>query len=130
MKSSFIATVIVGSLVTSQVYAQSGRQFDLLCEGTIQTVIGGPREPWRGRVKVDLVNRALCRDDCRVIRDIKEVTASRITVSDSSAYNEYIDRVGGQYLHFINEAVGSMIVHQEIIANCDATKFTGMNRKF
>lgn len=117
------AMIVCVMLLASPALASD--QFDLLCEGTVQSRVNGPQEPITQRFSFDLASNRFCKtttfrgevfnERCENVLNIAEVTSDRITLlKDVPGTIYYIDRQSGDLTHIMRSAYKSEHGHCEL----------------
>lgn len=107
-------------------------QFDLICPGTLQARLDGPREPKVTRIRIDLNANQWCFDDCSNVQPLAQVTASEIVLFDlsndtrqrRSMARASVNRLTGAYRNLQIEARPLQIYRDET-GSCSPGPFSG-----
>ena len=132
-------SIAVALAVSSPSFAGAPDQFDLACTGKINKRPSGEAGtfvPASWQLKVDLVSRTFCQDDCSVVEEIAQIMPEKIILlrksgTDSGGVFDFseISRSDGSYRRstaVINVRSGPSA---DYLGNCALKEFTGFPRK-
>lgn len=118
----------VFALVATTATAQTNQQFDLMCRGTLDVYnrAGGSlirTYPLDNRYRLDLDQRVWCVNDCQDLKDIGEVTSTRIVLTESGrAISLTVDRLTGEMTGVRDLG----ILRREIKLSCTLLPYSAM----
>ena len=108
--------------------AQADDRFDLICQGTKQEDLNGPKEPHSFRMIIDLEAMTFCKDECDTMWDIAEVDPAEIRFTanfeGSVTSDQRVSRRTGKY-EWVLISTGIRPWSQQIEAQCSPAPFSG-----
>jgi hypothetical protein len=132
VRTTYLRVAAVGMAALALMGQATPDRFDLTCPGDIQTELNGLRSPQTKRIRIDLVSRQWCFDECSNVQPLAAVTATEITLFDidtreprrQSMARGRINRVTGEYRNLQIEA-RPLQIYREERGECTPSPFSG-----